>query len=65
MNSYGSTRLVRPKEDRIIAGVCAGLARRFDLSVTAVRAVFLIFLLLPGSSVLVYLLLWLIMPNED
>lgn len=64
MNGSSSTSLVRPIEGRMIAGVCAGLARRFDLSVTAVRVVFLAFLILPGSSVLAYLLLWLIMPSE-
>lgn len=57
--------LYRPRDDRMIAGVCAGLARRFGWSPTLVRAIFVLFLILPGSSILVYLILWLIMPDES
>jgi phage shock protein PspC (stress-responsive transcriptional regulator) len=49
----------------MIAGVCAGLARRFGLSVGLVRLLFLLSLLLPGTQVIVYLILWILMPNED
>jgi len=58
-----SKSLVRPRDDRMIAGVCAGLARRFGISSTMVRALFLISIILPGSQVIVYLVLWIIMPN--
>ncbi|WP_203655667.1 PspC domain-containing protein [Actinocatenispora rupis] len=57
--------LSRPREGRMIAGVCAGLARRFGLSVGLVRLLFVVSVILPGSQVLVYALLWLLMPNED
>ncbi|HKE51704.1 MAG TPA: PspC domain-containing protein [Actinomycetes bacterium] len=57
--------LYRPRDDRVIAGVCAGLARRFGWSPTLVRAIFVLFLFLPGSSILVYLILWVIMPDES
>ena len=57
-------RLVRPRQGRIIAGVCAGLARRFGLSPGTVRLLFLLSLLLPGPQVLVYLILWVLMPSE-
>jgi phage shock protein PspC (stress-responsive transcriptional regulator) len=59
-----SMTLSRPREGRIIAGVCAGLAQRFGWSVFVVRALFLLSLLLPGTQVIVYLILWLLMPNE-
>lgn len=59
-----SQALVRPQRGRLIAGVCAGLARRFGLSPTGVRAIFLLSMLLPGPQVLVYLVLWLVMPAE-
>lgn len=55
--------LVRPR-DRVIAGVCAGLARRFGMSPTTVRILFAVSIVLPGPQVLVYLVLWLIMPDE-
>lgn len=49
----------------MVAGVCAGLARRFGLSVGLVRLLFVLSVVLPGSQVLVYALLWILMPNED
>ena len=59
-----SQALVRPSR-RVIGGVCAGLARRFDVSPTVVRVLFVASLLLPGPQVLVYLVLWVILPTED
>ncbi|MEH0931016.1 PspC domain-containing protein [Micromonospora sp. CPCC 205558] len=60
-----SRKLVRPREGRMIAGVCAGLGRRFGMSTGMVRLLFLLSLLLPGTQVIVYLILWVLMPNED
>ena len=60
-----SHRLARPRDNRWIAGVCAGLARRFGMSAGMVRLLFLLSLLLPGTQVVIYLALWIIMPNED
>ncbi|TDC64070.1 PspC domain-containing protein [Micromonospora sp. KC207] len=60
-----SRKLVRPREGRMIAGVCVGLARRFNTSANMVRLLFLLSLLLPGTQVIVYLVLWVLMPNED
>jgi phage shock protein PspC (stress-responsive transcriptional regulator) len=60
-----SRKLVRPREGRMIAGVCAGLARRFGWSVGLVRLLFVLSLLLPGTQVIVYIVLWILMPNED
>lgn len=59
-----SPALVRPRDDRVIAGVCAGLARRFGMRSGTVRLLFVLSLLLPGTQVIVYLVLWLLMPNE-
>jgi phage shock protein PspC (stress-responsive transcriptional regulator) len=57
-------RLVRPRGDRWIAGVCSGLGRRFGLSSGVVRLLFVLSCLLPGPQVLIYLVLWVLMPNE-
>lgn len=57
--------LSRPQGDKWIAGVCAGLARRFGLSAGFVRFLFLLSLVLPGSQVVVYLVLWLLMPKDE
>jgi phage shock protein PspC (stress-responsive transcriptional regulator) len=59
-----STALVRPRRGRVVAGVCAGLAYRFGMSPTAVRVLFVLSLLLPGPQILLYLALWIILPNE-
>jgi phage shock protein PspC (stress-responsive transcriptional regulator) len=48
----------------MIAGVAAGIARRFNLSPTLVRALFIVSCLLPGPQFIVYIALWIIVPSE-
>ncbi|GAB3085214.1 PspC domain-containing protein [Corynebacterium aquatimens] len=56
--------LVRPRTDRIIAGVCAGLADHFNIDHTLMRVIF-VFLTLAGfSGVLAYLVCWAIIPEQ-
>nr|WP_296069561.1 PspC domain-containing protein [uncultured Actinoplanes sp.] len=57
-------RLARPRDDRWIAGVCSGLARRFGLSPNVVRLLFVVSCLLPGPQFVLYLLLWVVLPQE-
>lgn len=57
--------LVRPKRGRWIAGVCAGLARRFGLSPLVVRLLFVVSTIIPGPQFVIYLLLWILIPSED
>ncbi|MCC2279427.1 MULTISPECIES: PspC domain-containing protein [Streptomyces] len=59
-----SAPLVRPRQHRMIAGVCAGLARRFGISRTTMRVLFLLSCLLPGPQFLLYLALWILLPSE-
>jgi phage shock protein PspC (stress-responsive transcriptional regulator) len=59
------SRLSRPRNDRWIAGVCSGLARRFGVSSGVMRLIFVISCLLPGPQVLLYLALWIMLPNEE
>lgn len=54
----------RPREGRMIGGVCAGLARRFGTTPTTIRVIFLASCLLPGPQFLLYLALWIFLPNE-
>ena len=56
--------LSRPRNGRMIAGVCAGLGRRFGISTALVRFLFVISLLLPGPQILIYLAAWILMPSE-
>jgi phage shock protein PspC (stress-responsive transcriptional regulator) len=57
----------RDPEARKIAGVCAGVADALGISVTLVRAVFVLLALPPfsGIGVVLYLVLWFLMPSDD
>lgn len=61
----GDMKLVRPREGRMIAGVAAGLADRFGMSRTTMRVIFVASMLLPGPQVLIYLILWIVIPEGD
>lgn len=56
--------LSRPRR-RMIAGVCAAIADRFDVSAFLVRAAFVVSIVLPGPQFLVYIALWILIPNRD
>lgn len=58
------TALARPQNGRMIGGVCAALARRFGTSATTMRVIFVASCLLPGPQFLLYLALWILLPNE-
>lgn len=58
-------KLSRPRNDRWIAGVCSGLARRFGTSALTMRVLFLLSCLLPGPQFLIYLAIWIMVPNEE
>lgn len=59
-----STSLTRPREGKVIAGVCAGLAQRFGWNATMVRLLFVVSCVLPGPQFVIYLVLWVIMPKR-
>lgn len=57
--------LVRPEDGRILGGVCSGLGRRFGIDPWPSRIVFVAgLMLLPGSQLLVYPVLWILMPAQ-
>ncbi|UGY93288.1 PspC domain-containing protein [Streptomyces gobiensis] len=57
--------LSRPREGRMIGGVCAGLARRFGISPTAMRVIFVLSCLLPGPQFILYIALWILLPQDE
>jgi len=59
-----SNELVRPRSGRVIAGVCAALARRFGIRPRLVRLIFVLSCLLPGPQILLYGVLWVVLPAE-
>jgi len=56
--------LQRPRSGRVIAGVCAAVARRFGWSVTLVRVLTVASIVLPGPQVIIYIALWVFIPKE-
>lgn len=51
-------------DDKIIGGVCAGVADYFGFDKTLVRVIYLLLVLFGGVGVLVYLILWVLMPSR-
>jgi phage shock protein C len=61
----GSRVLMRPRDGRMLAGVCAGVADYFGLDVTLVRVIWAVLAVMTGGAgVLAYLVAWIIIPNE-
>ncbi len=58
-------RLERSLNNRIIGGVCGGLATYFNMDVALLRVITFVLIFLGGLSLWVYLALWLIMPSEQ
>ncbi|WP_129336633.1 PspC domain-containing protein [Cellulomonas endophytica] len=62
----GRQGLIRPRHGRLLGGVCVGLAHRFGMSPALMRVIFVATLfLIPGSQILVYPILWILMPSES
>ena len=59
-----ANRLARDTSNKVIAGVCSGIARRLGVSPTLVRVIFLVSIVLPDPQVFLYLILWLLLPAD-
>jgi len=57
-------KLYRSRRERMIAGICGGLAEHFGIDPTWVRLLFILFFFVGGSALLFYGILWLIVPLE-
>ena len=65
-STFDRQGLSRPQNGRILGGVCAGLGRRFGLSPWISRLLFVLLLMVvPGSQLLIYPVLWILMPAEE
>jgi len=56
--------LTRPQAHRVVAGVCAGLGRRFGIDANFVRLAICVLALARGLGVAIYLALWLALPPD-
>ena len=64
--NFARQGLIRPREGRVLGGVLAGLGQRFGLEPWTARLLFvLVLMVLPGSQILIYPVLWLLMPSEE
>ena len=64
-DEYAPSRaLSRPVHGRMLGGVAAGIARYLDVDVTIIRILFAALTLIGGSAVLLYLVAWLLIPED-
>jgi phage shock protein C len=64
MSQTQAKKVYRSQTDRKIAGVCGGLAGSFGADATIVRLLFLAALLMGGSAILVYIVMWVVVQEE-
>ncbi|MBT7014888.1 MAG: PspC domain-containing protein [Anaerolineae bacterium] len=57
--------LYRTEKDKMIGGVCGGLGEYFEIDPALVRLLFALIFFGYGAGLMVYVLLWIIMPSED
>jgi phage shock protein C len=57
-------KLHRSPTNRMVAGVCGGLAEYFNVDVTLIRVLFVVLAVLGGSGLVLYLAMWIIVPAE-
>lgn len=62
--SGDAKRLYRSRTNRQIAGVCGGLGEYFGIDPTLIRVLFVLAFLVAGQGLLLYIILWLVMPEE-
>jgi phage shock protein C len=58
-------RLTRSRNDRLIAGVAGGIAQTYNIDPLLVRLGFAFISLVNGLGIVLYFILWLLLPNED
>lgn len=63
--SESNKKLYRSESDRILGGVCGGIAEVYDLDPSLVRLATLLIILTTGVGLLLYLAAWIIVPDES
>ncbi|QJD96582.1 PspC domain-containing protein [Mucilaginibacter robiniae] len=62
-DTTGRRRLFRDSDDHLVGGVCAGIANYFDVETVWIRLIFAIFFVVGGTGLLLYIVLWIIVPQ--
>jgi phage shock protein C len=64
--TFAGHGFVRPRQGRVLGGVCAGLGQRFGIAPWTARLLFVLLLMvIPGSQILIYPILWILMPSQE
>ena len=58
-------RLYRSESNKMIAGVCGGLAEYFNIDPVIMRLIFVLIALPGGVSILIYFLFWILIPKKS
>jgi phage shock protein C len=58
-------KLYRSETNRMVAGVCGGLAEYFNVDVTLIRILFVVLAVFGGSGIVLYGAMWLLVPEES
>jgi len=58
-------KLYRSQTQRMIAGVCGGLAEYFNVDATLMRVLFLLLAVFGGSGIVIYIVMWIIVPDAS
>lgn len=58
-------KLYRNPNGQMIAGVCSGLAEYLDLDLVIVRLIFVLLFFFGGNGLLIYIILWILMPIKS
>jgi phage shock protein C len=58
-------KLYRSRNQRMLAGVCGGLAEYFNVDATLIRVLFLVLAVFGGTGLVIYVVMWLIVPDES
>ena len=59
-----SEKLYRSRTNRQVAGVCGGLAERFNVDVTLMRVLFIVLAIFGGAGIVLYIALWIVVPEQ-
>ncbi|MBS1526942.1 MAG: PspC domain-containing protein [Bacteroidetes bacterium] len=62
-NTGATRRLFRDPDDRLVAGVCAGIANYFDINPAWIRLAFTLIVLAGGAGLILYIILWAVVPK--
>ena len=66
MQTESPKRLIRSRTDRMIAGICGGLAEYFNLDVSIIRILFVVLTIFTAAfpGILVYIIMWIVVPEQ-